>query len=150
MGSLSKRLIRASDNQFQVQVIKQGWARPRLDEAQLLKIRPRQIALIRETILLCAGEPWVYARSIIPLSTLHGRLRHLRKLRNESLGALLFNDPYLARSPFQVSLIRANKLPKILNLQDEPIIWGRRSNFYLNDAPLLVSEMFLPAFNPQQ
>jgi chorismate lyase len=34
-------------------------------------------ALIREVHLLCDDRPWVFARTIIPISTLRGRERRL-------------------------------------------------------------------------
>ncbi len=158
MGSLSERLISASNDQFQVQVLNQGFVKPALNESQLLRIKPHCVALIRESALLCAGQPWVFARSIIPLSSMQGRLRQLRKFSNISLGALLFNDPYLHRSPFQVALIDPAFLPETIapktiapetiTLNTDANLWGRRSCFYLHDHPLLVSEIFLPSFKP--
>ncbi len=145
-GSLTKRLIAASDNHFRVQVLQQGWAQPALNEARLLGLNTRETSLIRETALYCRDEIWVYARSVIPVNTLSGRLRHLRSLKNSSLGALLFADPSMNRSPFQVALINAKKLPISLDLPVNTALWGRRSCFVLQQKPLLVSEIFLPNF----
>lgn len=148
-GSLTQRLIDASGGEFNVQIIKQGFELPRLSEMRALALSPRRLALIREVILYGRGQPWVYARSIIPLSTLTGRLRKLRQLDNSPLGALLFNDVSMSREPVEVACISSNnaRLPTALS-EIAPPLWGRRSVFRLDKKPLLVNEIFLPAFKP--
>ncbi|NRB37303.1 MAG: chorismate lyase [Pseudomonadales bacterium] len=142
-GSLTARLITASDGNFQVQVLEQTWRTPYLNEATLLGMQPRQKALIREVLLLCHGEPWVYARSVIPFSSLKGRLGFLRKLKNSALGALLFKDPNLQRSHFQINQISLPQAP--IPTEEHTTVYGRRSLFHLYGKPLLVAEVFLPA-----
>lgn len=141
-GSLTARLIAASDGDFQVRVLKQSWRVPYFNEARVLGLKPRQQALVREVVLLCHGQPWVYARSVIPFSSLKSRLRFLRKLQNSALGALLFKDPKLRRSHFQVSQF---DLPVAdIPYQQAASVYGRRSLFHLYGQPLLVAEVFLP------
>lgn len=151
-GSLTARLIVASNDRFSVKVLSQCWARPSIDEARMLAMKAGQVALIRETALLSGDETWVYARSVLPLNSLQGRLRHLRSLKNSSLGALLFKDPFMHRSPFQVVLMSPDKLPAIPNtsIDKDLALWGRRSCFYLDNKPLLVSEIFLPGFQSKK
>ena len=148
-GSLTQRLIDASDNRLSVQILNQRIDTPRFTERRALKLPPRRLTLIREVVLLANSTPWVYARSIIPLTTLTGRLRKLRHLDNQPLGALLFRDPTMTRGPVEVAChtnINA-KLPIALgNIQKS--LWGRRSVFRLDAKPLLVSEIFLPDFKP--
>jgi chorismate--pyruvate lyase len=95
------------------------------------------------------GMPWVYARSIIPISTLTGRLRSLRHLDNQPLGALLFNDPTMRRESVEIAChTNANaQMPLALREIQSPM-WGRRSVFRLDNKPMLVSEIFLPDFKP--
>lgn len=131
-GSLTQRLLAASDGDFRVQLLRQHWCRPVLAEARLLDLAPTAHALVREVILYGRGKPWVYARSVLPAQTLIGDLRRLRKLQDSSLGALLFTYPQLQRRPFEIT--QSNTL------------WGRRSRFELDARPLIVSEFFLPAF----
>lgn len=131
-GSLTQRLLDASDREFHVQVLAQCWQRPTLAEARLLDIDPAARTLVREVLLYGRGQPWVYARSILPEPTLTGDLRRLRKLQNSSLGALLFTYPHLRRKPFE--LARSHGL------------WGRRSRFEIDARALIVSEFFLPDF----
>lgn len=136
-GSLTKRLLELSRGQFRVDVIRQGWQRPTRSEAKALSMPNRQKALIREVELIGCGEIWVYARTIIPATTLTGRHRTLKQLGNRSLGSLLFGDPTMRRGPLQISRLKLS--------DNKTQVWARRSLFYLSDKPLLVCEVFLPA-----
>ncbi len=135
-GSLTRLLRRASGNQLSVRVLHQGWGRPRADEARLLHLRSRQWVLIREVELSGQGEPWILARTLIPMRTLRGANRQLLHLGTRPLGDLLFQVPTLRRAPLQFARLRA---------LDGQTLWARRSLFQLHHAPLLVSEVFLPA-----
>lgn len=148
-GSLTQRLMQASAGELSVQVLNQSVQLPRLSEMRALSLPPRRLALIREVILFGKGQPWVYARSVIPLGTLTGRLRKLRHLDSRPLGALLFSDPSMSREPVEVACISSSnaQLPPALN-EITSALWGRRSVFRLDQKPLLVSEIFLPAFKP--
>jgi len=148
-GSLTQRLIDASSGKFQVEVLNQRMELPLLSEARTLGIPTRQRALVREVILYGCNEPWVYARSIIPVNTLTGRLRSLRTLDNRPLGALLFNDKTMQRGDIEITCMNTEShLQPNLPRDIKGTIWGRRSVFYLDQKPLLVSEMFLPGFKP--
>lgn len=93
--------------------------------------------------------PWVFARSILPLSTLTGRQRRLRRLDARPLGALLFADPSMRRGPMQLGQVASLNLPLPGGADENTgLLWGRRSVFFLDGKPLLVSEIFLPAFSP--
>jgi len=104
------------------------------------------LALIREVVLRGHRQPWVFARSVLPLTSLTGRLRRLRKQGNQPLGKFLFKHPQLERSPVVIARFgKGNRyLPEVL--QGEQPLWGRRSVFRLDNRPLLVSEVFLDHF----
>jgi len=144
-GSLTERLLEKSGGEFRVQVLRQQWGVARHDEAKLLGIKPRQAALIREVLLYGKGQPWVYARSILPAKSMDRCLRHLKRLGNKPLGAVLFSDPHMQRSQIEIALLHPKQLP--ITIDDTA--WGRRSVFFLKHQPLLVSEIFLPAFVKQ-
>lgn len=152
-GSLTTRLLRISQGDFAVSVLHQGWGRPTVDEARLLGLPHGQCAWLRETALRCHGETWVYARSVMPLATLAGELRFLQRLKNSSLGALLFRDPSLKRSRFQIAQLPLHSLPlSLIGLGDDVApaqVWGRRSLFQFHGRPILVGEIFLPAFRAE-
>lgn len=152
-GSLTRRVKQACAGRFRVQVEMQGWARPRLDEYRALGLRLGRIALIREVHLLCDERPWVFARTIIPVTTLRGRQRRLAHLGNRPLGAVLFADPRMQRGPVEVVRVPPGSAlfaAAVLGLKRRPAeIWGRRSMFRLDGKPLLVSEFFLPGLCAQ-
>jgi chorismate lyase len=144
-GSLTARLQAASGNRLRVRVLHQGWQRPRPSERRALGLGPQDLALVREVLLECRGEPWVFARSVLPEATLRGRLRHLRRFGERSLGALLFSSRGLRRDPFEVALVdAAHAVLPAAQAQAGPV-WGRRSVFRVHGRPLLVAEFFLPA-----
>jgi chorismate--pyruvate lyase len=147
-GSLTERLIGASGGNFEVQRLSQGWCMPTLSERNLLHIPARQWALVREVVLRCHGQAWVYARSVIPGTTLSGSLRHLRWLQNQSLGALIFQNPRLQRSNFQLALLPAGCDYIHPTLRQQVPAWARRSRFTIAGKSLSVSEVFLQQFQP--
>lgn len=139
--SLTHKLIKASDNNFRVQRLKQVWAVPNQSEQQALAMRPREVALIREVFLYCNEQPWVYARSVLPYRSLCGPLRFLRFLQHSSLGSELFKYPHLERHGFDIAVVASNELP----IKLEPhALYARRSVFSLQQNPVLVAEFFLP------
>lgn len=145
-ASLTRRL-QAVCGEFRVMVLRNTWARPTQDELRVLGMRMGQYALIREVCLLCDGQPWVFARTVIPRQTLGGKYRRLKRLGNRSLGAVLFADNTMRRDQVHVArLTPAHKLYACATsgLTTRPEhLWGRRSLFYLREQPLLLSEIFL-------
>jgi chorismate--pyruvate lyase len=141
--SLTAKLQQLSGGDFRVEVLRQRVARPALSERRSLGLGLRQLALVREVVLYGRGQPWVFARSILPLSSLTGSLRRLRRLDNRPLGAFLFSQPGLHRGAIEVAALSRHHryLPRRL-CTGEPL-WGRRSVFFLQGKPLLVSEVFL-------
>ena len=123
---------------------------PRLDESQALSMRPREMAVIRQVLLLCGRQPWVYARTVIPVSSLRGKLQQLTALGTRPLGGVLFADPGMRRGMVELAEIlpgQAIFTAATGYAQHQPAsIWGRRSVFWLSAKPLLVSEVFLPDF----
>jgi chorismate--pyruvate lyase len=146
-GSLTRRLV-DSGQRFRVQRLHQGWGTPRHSEQRTLGCPRRGAALIREVALLLDEVPVVFARSVFPYRSLCGSLAHLRRLEASSLGAILFSDPSMRRSPFRVACLAPHSayLPPALR-QPEPA-WARRSVFSVAGQRLLVSEVFLAAFRP--
>jgi chorismate--pyruvate lyase len=147
-GSLTSRLIELSGGEFAVNRLYQGWRYPLPSEARLLRLPQRQQALVREVELVCSGQVVVFARSVFPHSSLTGSLGHLRKLRNQSLGALLFSHPGMRRTPFEIALLAGSSAYLPTHLQQAGNAWARRSRFIIDDQSLLVSEVFLESFRP--
>lgn len=142
-GSLTAKLISLSEGNFRVDVLHQAYAYPTLAERLALGMRQRHLALIREVVLYGNNEPWVFARSVLPTTTLTGRLRRLRKQGSQPLGAFLFSLPNLQRGALTAAPIAPHHgyLPPALH--QEALVWGRRSRFSVDGKALLVSEVFL-------
>ena len=149
-GSLTRKLVALSKDQFEVQVLRQEVATPGAAEANALKMTQQTPVMIREVVLKGRGRPWVFARSILPMTTMTGRLAGLRTLSNQPLGELLFQDPSMTREALEAACLPARILsvPAALAAGDEPL-WARRSVFFLDKKPLLVSEVFLSEFKPE-
>jgi len=148
-ASLTARLIAACNQTFRVQVLSQDWGTPFQNEIKRLGMRARNKALIREVYLYCGDTPWVFARTVIPRSTLTGKQKYLANLGSRPLGAILFADPHMHRDQFEVACIEQGEYlytaATRANQKKPKQIWGRRSAFYLSKKPLLVNEIFLPA-----
>lgn len=144
--SLTARLKRRC-RKFEVRLLSQDYQRPAQDEQQILGIRPGRHALIRQVCLYCDGGASVYARTVIPASTLTGRQRIYAKLGTRPLGAMLFADRTMRRDEVMVAEFALAELPIAVPGTGQTC-WGRRSIFRVGGKPLLVSEVFLPAMFP--
>lgn len=143
-SSLTARLIRYSSGNFHVELLSQEIKRPTRDEAKALNISNDQFALIRQVHLCCDNKVVVYARTVIPLSTLKGAQRSYGNLGSRPLGAMLFADRSMQREEVLVTrLSPENALYEKTGAQNETV-WGRRSVFKVGGKPLLVSEYYLP------
>jgi chorismate--pyruvate lyase len=149
-ASLTLRLQCLCPGSFRVRLLSQGWGSPRLDEAQALGMRHSERAIIRQVHLLCGKRPWVYARTIIPATSMRGKLQRLAHLGTRPLGAMLFADPGMRRGRVELANIKPGEAlfrDATRHMSRQPgDIWGRRSVFRIADKPLLVSEIFLPEF----
>ena len=146
-GSLTQR-IRQRCGKFSVHSVRSGLARIAYDESALLGIRPQHLAYSREVLLHADGVAVVFAHSSCAAQHLRGAWAALGGLGNKPLGAMLFTNPLVERRPLRFKALglhhplyrRAAELEKVPR-----ILWARRSLFFLYDAPLLVTEVFLPA-----
>ncbi|MDG0979969.1 MAG: chorismate lyase [Halieaceae bacterium] len=125
----------------------QDWRVPYLDEQLLLQAKAsRDFALTREVSLHVNGEPFVFARSILPNLTLQGPNRFLRQWDSRPLGEFLFSHRQCQRSLFQYTRMAGSHVMLPRDLRSTETLWGRRSLFYLHQQPLIVAEFYLPAF----
>jgi chorismate--pyruvate lyase len=152
-GSLTARLKGHCPGRFSLRVLGEQWVRPDPSEARLLKVRHDQKVLLRQVHLLCGGQLCVYARSVIPLTTLKGKHRRLLFLGDRPLGEYLFASPTLERGRIEWGSLSPGSVLYQTAMPDGgsgESVWGRRSLFRIDDKPLLVSEFFLPVlFNEE-
>jgi len=135
---------------FSIKLLKQRWETPWPDECGRLGLPPRRYALIREVILFADNKPRLFGRCVIPAATLTGKESCLYRLGTTPLGKVLFSDPFVRRSEFEIALLTPQqelyqKIERQFSLQYKSI-WARRSTFYLSGKPLLLTEVFLPGF----
>lgn len=146
-GSLTHR-IQQRCTRFAVRNIHSGLARITPDESTLLNIATRQLAYTRDVFLYADDQAVVYAHSVFAHEHLYGAWAIVRSLGNKPLGAMLFANPLIERKLLHYKALRGSHplyQRAATQLNDPPDrLWARRSLFYMNDAPLLVNEVFLP------
>jgi len=130
--SLSRRFQRHC-NHFRVSLIEQL----NIGKSQLLDDERALIGdvdcLLRKVVLMGDGTPWVFARTLIPLSTLTGQESDLEQLGEMPLGFRVFTDRSARRDALVVANVGTDDMPQ----------WARRSRLWINGKPLLVAELFL-------
>jgi chorismate--pyruvate lyase len=145
--SLTQRLRKHCKTEFQVKLLKQTWQYPLSNEIQLLKLPLKQYVRIRHVYLYCNHKPFVFAKTLIPLTTLSGQYRRLARLGTLPLGTILFAHNSLQRRELQIARLKPEDdlyQLAIKNLTNPPpFLWARRSIFYLDNKSLLVYEVFL-------
>ena len=145
-GSLTARL-QSRYTHFAVKSVAVKYAKPIIDEAALLHLPAHKSALIREVLLMGDNQPVVFAHSVLPRASLRGAWNGLGRLGNKPLGATLFANPKVRRTPLEYKkLPRQHPISMRIagHMQISPkALWARRSVFSLNCARILVTEVFL-------
>ena len=142
-SSLTSRLVSLCGSGFSVQVISQKYQAMDSTEASAMKLKNGHAALVRQVLLCCNGKPLVYARTVIPVTTIQGAQRRYANMGNRPLGAMLFADRTMRRESVEVAMLPATHGANQYT-DSNASIWGRRSVFRVSGKPLLVSEYFLP------
>ncbi len=147
-NSLTRRLKQRHNNEFFVRVISHEWQEPSLTEKAFLSCDDQR-ASVREVLLFGSGQPVVFARSVLPESSLAGDNQALLNLGDQPLGEYIFRQPGLHRGPIEITAIPARLFNPHLDVDFETeTAWARRSLFYLREKPISVCEVFLPT--PEQ
>lgn len=147
-GSLTARL-KCHYADFSVQLARESWSKPHLDERQLLQLPAGMQAWVREVWLMGDGQPRVFAHSVISRKDLRGTWYGLRKMGRLPLGAALFANPAVIRGALHFRKLSASHplyktVSRHLPLLTHQPLWARRSLFCLQRHHLLVTEVFLP------
>jgi chorismate--pyruvate lyase len=145
-GSFMQKLQEQGAENSRILVLREDWQIPEAEEQQQLE--SEDDALIREVLIYNDNHKWMFARSVFPRSTLTGEQQCLANLQTRSLGSVLFKDPSIERSDFDVARITSDMAWHAYILQQAKItaneLWARRSRFRLQKKPLLLTEVFLP------
>ncbi len=145
-GSLTAH-IRRVGHDFGVRRLLQRCMPALPEEADVL--RHRQGATVREVLLMEGDVPLVFAHSVTSYRHTSGPWRTLCGLGSRPLAELLFADRSVVRQPLHYRAVTAidplgQRILQALPQSKFPM-WARRSVFKRHGAPLLVTEVFLPA-----
>jgi chorismate--pyruvate lyase len=148
-GSFIQRLKQYHIAEPQVHVLLQEWESLPTDERALLAVPESESGLVREVLIDSEEGQWMFARTVFPAATLTGKERELAHLQNRSLGSVLFQDPSVVRGDFDLVGILPEtewhqKIHAVAKVNRD-VLWARRSLFYIQNKPLLLAEVFLPA-----
>lgn len=149
-GSLTAKLQQRYPD-FYVEPLSVRYRKPAVEEAALLHMAVNDSAQVREVLLYGNGRPVVFAHSVLPRRSLHGEWRGLAGLGNKPLGAVLFANPKVKRTPLSYKKLTANHAlyrEAMRYVASKPeYLWARRSIFSLNCASIMVTEVFLPSLS---
>ena len=146
-GSFMERLKRHGVLDPLVRVLSEASLTVSPGESALLGVRADEAVLVREVLIQSSYASWMYARTLIPATTLAHKTE-LTTLDTRSLGSVLFQDPTLRRSAFEIARIYPEThwhahIESVANPNDDAF-WARRSVFHVQEQPLLLTEVFLP------
>ena len=146
-GPLTPKLNALSDETLLLQLQFSGWKEIPFSERLCLETSPHERCWIREIVFYGHEKPWEWARTIIPESSLTGRLKAIQTLEDTPLGSLLFHEKSV-----RSSLTFARLSPDMSFFESVKTFthtpqhtWIRRSLFYVEKNPLLLYECFLAA-----
>ncbi len=146
-GLLTLRLKAAWGERFALRLVDQTTALLSAGEAERLGTGDGA-GLLRDVDMSCGDNICVYARSVIPDSTLSTH-PWLGELGDCALGETLSDLPGLQRSSHDYAWLPADEPLARRALEHAQAtadgVWARRSTLILRGAPLLVHELFLPA-----
>jgi chorismate--pyruvate lyase len=146
-GLLTERIRTLSPRGVRLRLRGQHRVMPDPDARALLDCDAEPV-LAREIELLTDDVPLVFARTLIPETTLRSH-PWLRELGETPLGEALAALPELRRGPLEFAGVpmRSELYARALENLAEPssTLWMRRSWFGLPEVKLLVTEVFLPA-----
>jgi chorismate lyase len=132
-GSLTASLKQEFGSNFFVKVIKNKKDKIYLVEKKMLAEKNTKKAFVREVFLYGDGKKKVFARTIIPLKNLKSPLSVFTKIGNKPLGEILFKQKKNKRKNIQIIKIK----------QENNVIYGRISQFFLHNRSFLLTEVFL-------
>ncbi|SRR3989339_2008403 len=147
--SLSKRLREYTKNQIEFVLHEASWARINSDEQNKLAVNSSRF-WVREISWQYHGKCWVWARTVIPESSLESLSRNLMQNPNLSIGDILFSGDKWQRGEIELFDVDQDHFyaAELKNFSLE-MIWplkARSSVFVCENKKILVTEVFFPEF----
>jgi len=91
------------------------------------------------------NDRWLFARTVIPMTTLKGAAKRLTRMDKTPLGKILFGRSRALRKNMRLDLISADPHNIFrFGIPEGFPLWRRLSTFELETGPLIISEVFLP------
>ena len=115
-GPITKRI--KSIAEFRLELIQDELSDATDDEILFLKIDNEKIR-IREVILYGNENPMVFARTIIPDTTIEKGLKELGKIGNKPLGDILFEKDIFSKEDIVFATFK----------DEESLFWGRKIKY---------------------
>lgn len=146
---MTKKLRAHSNQSVRVDVLYHDWTKPHADDAKYLQLDPAEDIISRVVVMLSDDIPVLYARTAIPKEVIENTGDELLKLDSRPIGEILFTDPNMKRSEFELALLKAGDdgYEEASNASGirAPELWARRSQFELpNKGTIAITETFLP------
>ena len=147
-GSMTARFKHIAGNNFSVTLLNEAIAKIDNEDYSLLKIPNTEPVRVRQIYLCRHQQPWIYGKTLLPQSTIDNTPYDLANLGTKPIGSVLFAN-HAKRSSLSFCLLSADDFlyqQAVANLNEQPKnLWARRSIFTLQNYPLLIYEVFLPA-----
>ncbi len=146
-GSLTERLTTLGD--YALERLDQHEASAGPADAMLLGVPSGTPVWVRTVLMRLDDRPCVTARSVAPVDALDHAWPSLAGYGGLPLGKILYDDPAIARTPFECALLAPDEPLDAISRRyaSTPTpLRARRSTFIRNGSPLVVSECFLPEF----
>lgn len=138
--------IKSKYKNYSLQLIKQELTATPIEDQQALNISEQ--SFVRRVLQSGDNIPLCYARTTIPLITFEKYRAEFENLGEQPIGeTLLYNNPAVTRSEFEVCCITSANplLQEAINAANQTFaeLWARRSVFWLEKHPLLITEIIL-------
>lgn len=144
-GSLTEHLRQSTKNKIQHRLLSANWGKAYDNERQALHSDTTERCWVRNIEWRYESQLWIYARAIIPESTIQATGTTLTSLGVQSLGEVIFKDPSIKRSDISIAQLDKNSAyyPLIGSTKKNEITWIRSSILHFKNHPLLIIEIFL-------
>lgn len=121
----------------------------KIEKDKFRNFRKGQLYL-REVMLYADGLPIMYARTVTPKINLRGFWNGIKRLQDNPLSDIIFEQKVIKRSPFIYSRFSKNddisKSVRNSGHNDSNILVSRQSMFNYNNKSVLLTEVFFKNF----
>lgn len=149
-SSMTAKLTAWMNTPPSVNLLHHGLSRPWPDEVAYMPELAAGDVIVREVLLHHENSMWMLGRTSIPVGLITEKAMVLKTLGSQPIGHYLFAEPNLKRSAFEFARVSAQhqlyQLAAKHDVAEQSVLWARRSQLVFHETPLLLSELFLPAY----